>query len=205
MINSFSFRTITIVLLSSILFLSNYTFGQNQQPIKTDQETSLVVKKKHSPRKAVLLSAILPGAGQFYNKKYWKIPIIYALGGAAGYAISFSKNEYDRFRVAFNFKSQNKKGTPPNELVNKYSVEQLKQGKNIYQRDFQFNIILAGLLYALNIVDAAVDAHLFDYNVNDDLSLKLDPCINNNFNPNLYRFSNGGYIQPGLKLTIKLK
>jgi len=120
------------------------------------------------------MSALLPGAGQAYNKKYWKIPIIY--GGFAGlaYAIRFNNKEYNIYKDAFSARLDGDENTT-DAYVGIYSENDLATLKDFYRRNRDLSIIGTGLLYLLNIVDASVDAHLFDFNVNENLSMNIMP------------------------------
>ncbi|PCH93504.1 MAG: hypothetical protein COB85_06910 [Bacteroidetes bacterium] len=137
--------------------------------------------KTHSPKVASIMSAILPGLGQAYNKKYWKIPIIYA--GLAGltYSVVENNKKYERFREAFILRADLDSTTIDiydQQLVNgedKYSQAQLEYFKNLYHRRRDLSIIFTGVLYLLNVIDAAVDAHFFTYDISDDLSLNFQP------------------------------
>ncbi len=161
--------------------------------VENNQDT--IIFKKHSPQKATLYSTVLPGLGQAYNKKYWKIPIIYVGFGVLTYFIISNRKEYIKYNDAFNFVPEGNDTIPPNDYWYKYDESQLSAGRNYYRRNMEFSCILAGLWYILNIVDAAVDAHLFDYDISDDLSIKFQPIINNSiFNPQ---------PTPGLMLTFK--
>ena len=138
----------------------------------------------HSPAKAAIMSAVVPGLGQFYNKKYWKVPIVYAaIGVSAGMFIKW-QNEYNRYRRAYidifdkdpytNFFDT--LGFPPS-----YSLEQKSQ--YITKRKEQlrtwrdYTILAVVLTYALNIIDANVDAHLMDFNLEDNISLNIRPSF----------------------------
>ena len=130
----------------------------------------------HSPKKAAIKSTCLPGLGQAYNQKYWKIPVAYALmGGALVYHFDQKKN-YDLARLNYQSKwyyEQNKATQPqlidpfPTQSLGALSTEKvrLKNSKDL-------GIILLVLAYGLQIADATVDAHLFEFNVSDDLSLR---------------------------------
>ena len=130
----------------------------------------------HSPKKAAIKSTCLPGLGQAYNQKYWKIPVAYALmGGALVYHFDQKKN-YDLARLNYQskwFYEQNKSTQPqlidpfPTQSLGALSTEKvrLKNSKDL-------GIILLVLAYGLQIADATVDAHLFEFNVSDDLSLR---------------------------------
>ena len=132
-----------------------------------------------SPRKALILSAVLPGAGQAYNRRYWKIPLIYIGAGILGYNIQNFYGRYIIFRDAFIAKQKYDVF-----ILNRYypqfeatdtrynNLEFMRRNRNQFRRYFELNIILAGVLYALNIVDANVDAHLRGFQLGrDDLSL----------------------------------
>ncbi len=131
----------------------------------------------HSPAKATLYSALLPGLGQFYNKQYWKIPIIYGGMVSLIYGVSFNNTEYKRFQDAYNAV----KNGEPDEFNGKRSEADLKHYVQSYRRNRDLMVLLIGVAYALNIIDATVDAHLFDYDIGDDLSLRFDPMMTNDF------------------------
>jgi len=134
-------------------------------------------KPKHSPRKALLLSLALPGLGQAYNRSYWKIPLIYAGLGTLGYFIIYNNNVYQDFSEAYLIKLKDPSANPPvigypNGLQR---VESYRQGKDIYRRNYELSLILTAALWALNMVDANVDAHLKGFDLSDDLSLRIRP------------------------------
>lgn len=145
---------------------------QSLAQAKTD---SLV--QSHSPRKATLLSMALPGAGQFYNKKYWKIPVIYAGFAGMGYLVHFNNSRYQLYKKAYILRVDDDPATI-DEFVDQYSQDDLQTLKSFYRRNRDLSYIVAGLIYVLNIIDASVDAHLFYFNVNDDLSLNFQPSFN---------------------------
>lgn len=137
-----------------------------------------VVINPLAPAKAAFLSAILPGLGQAYNKKYWKIPIVYGAIGTGVYFYINNNNEYNRYRDAyksrlagfetdeFYFDGQgNKLDTP------RISTSRLEDAQKFYRRNKEISLLVTFGLYALNIIDANVDAHLMQYNVDENLSL----------------------------------
>ncbi len=139
-------------------------------------DTSKTVKDSiipHSARKAAIYSAILPGLGQAYNKKYWKIGIIVAGTGALIYSLNFSQGLYKNYKSELIKRQQNLGGLNPE--LNLYSDANLNELQSYYRRNRDLSIIGMFLLYALNIVDANVDGHLFDFDVSEDLSLKISP------------------------------
>lgn len=133
----------------------------------------------HSPKMATYYSMALPGLGQAYNKKYWKIPIIYTGFGVLGYFIHTNNVEYKKFHAAYKYVLNKETGTPPNGYVERYNSDltSLKQLKDYYRRNKEFSIILTAGWYILNVLDATVDAHFFYYDISDDLSLKISPTV----------------------------
>ncbi len=145
-----------------------------------DIESFNVEDTLHSPRLATLYSAIIPGLGQFYNEKYWKIPIVYALGAFAAYQIKSNHQNYLLFRnVLFNIRD----GNPNNneDIVRftqrNFTAESVNRRVDAFKRDRDYWIILSGVFYVLNIVDATVDAHLREFNINESLSMKIEPSL----------------------------
>lgn len=135
-----------------------------------------VVEKPHSPNKAMVLSAILPGAGQVYNRQAWKIPIIYSGLGGVGYLIynnyqkmSFFKEEY-LYRV-------NNNDTPLDASYTSYPTTNIYNLYESYSKNFQLYIFVEAAIYGLNLLDAYVFGHLFDFEINDDLSLQMYPSL----------------------------
>ena len=147
-------------------------YVENQTP---DSTYSLVeIQPKHSPHKATIYSLCLPGLGQAYNKKYWKIPIIYIGFGALTYFVIQNNGYYKDYRDAYLWVQTDGERGVDNQYTT-YNSDQLYSTMNYYQSNRDMSYIFIALLYTLNIVDAAVDAHLYDFEVNDELSLKLAP------------------------------
>ena len=141
-----------------------------------------------SPRKAAILSATLPGLGQIYNKKYWKIPIIYAGLLTSVYYINDNNIEYKRYKDAYLRRLDN---NPDNDdFVGEYSSGDLLILKDFYRRNREVSILCFIGTYIINVLDASVDAHLFDYDISEDISLQITPTSTANFN--------------GLSLTLNL-
>ena len=134
-------------------------------------------EKEHSPTKATLMSAALPGLGQFYNKKYWKIPIVYAGVGVLGYCIYFYANEYSTYKGAYIESVSGVTDGKHSALVKQYTADQLLTGREYYRRNLEISCIFAALWYGLNILDATVDAHLYTFNISDRLSMKVGPAM----------------------------
>ena len=139
-------------------------------------------KKPHSPTKATIMSTCLPGLGQVYNRKWWKVPIVYAGLGGLGYLVYSNYSEYRSYLHAYEFKT----GDLPEsttltqhetDLTNKYTDSQLQTYKESFRRDFEFYSILTVAWYGMNILDACVDGHLYNYDISDDLSFSVDPYL----------------------------
>ncbi|MFW5705910.1 MAG: DUF5683 domain-containing protein [Bacteroidota bacterium] len=134
--------------------------------------------KPHSAKKATIMSAILPGLGQAYNKKYWKIPIIYAGFGTLYYFIRTNGQEYRQFRDAYNVVFEGDTARfDQYEYIIRYdaNLDQLREGRDYYRRNLELSWIFTGVLYILNIIDASVDGNLYNFTVDDDLSLRFEP------------------------------
>ena len=122
------------------------------------------------PKKAGLYSAILPGAGQIYTKKYWKVPVIYWGLITSAYYINESNDLYQLYKSTY----LNRLEGDFSDNLN-YSDSDLRTLTDHYRRNREVSALLFTLTYVLNIVDASVNAHLFDYDVSDDLSLHIQP------------------------------
>jgi len=141
------------------------------------------------PKKAGLYSAILPGAGQVYTKKYWKVPIIYAGLITSAYYIKENHNLYKLYKQTYINRLENNR---TDEFTNRYTDANLLTLTEHYRRNTEVSALLFTLTYVLNIVDASVSAHLFDYDISEDISLHIQPIYMAKENAS------------GLSLSIKL-
>lgn len=135
--------------------------------------------KYHSPAKATWMSAALPGLGQIYNRRYWKPPIIYA-----GLAVSlyFLIDSQNKFIIARN-SLRARLGVPGFQVHPKYqsySADQIQSDRDFFRNNRDYSIIAITAIYALNILDAVVDAHLKSFDVGEDLSLRIKPSWHRN-------------------------
>lgn len=140
------------------------------------EEEETKEKKPHSPKLATLLSAVAPGAGQIYNRKYWKLPIIYGAFGGLIYSAVWNHGKFRTFKDAYLIRIDDDPNTI-DQFEGQYSDDNLRTIQSDYRRNRDLSYIFIGVFYALNIIDAAVDAHLFDFNVDEDLSLQIKPVI----------------------------
>lgn len=160
---------LSIVLLSGI-FLPGISeaYAQRIDSVQT-------IKKPHNPKTASLLSMALPGLGQAYNRKFIKIPVIYAALGTTAYFVYQNNRYYNEFKTAYKYRTDSDPNT--NDKYTNYSPDNLLQLKDYYRRNLELSIIIATGIYVLNIIDASVDAHLFDFDVSDDLSISMQPLV----------------------------
>lgn len=155
--------------------------------------------KLHSPKKAAIFSAIIPGAGQVYNKKYWKVPVIYILGGGLVYLVSSNYNEYQRYRTTYIARvDSNSSHTDQFPFMSNAGVQSEMER---YQKNYELAAVGVALVYILQVVDASVDAHLSSFNVSDDLSLRIRPTIQTS----PYQIQRGIAPSFGLKLNLRFR
>lgn len=172
-----------------------------QESVMADTTESLVRVKEpkgpHNPKKATIMSAALPGLGQVYNGKWWKLPIIY--GGMAGltYMAVTNHTSMVRFKSAYLLRLDDDPDTV-DEFYGVYSDANLRELKSTHQRSRDLSFILMGVLYLLNIVDANVDGHLKDFDVSEDLSLHIRPTMQPQISP-------GQLPAPGVTLTFTVR
>ncbi|MFZ4522850.1 MAG: DUF5683 domain-containing protein [Bacteroidales bacterium] len=134
-------------------------------------------EKEHSPTKATLMSMCLPGLGQVYNKKYWKVPVIYAGFGLMGYFIYTNTDKYINYKCAYIESMAGNKNGSYSDLVNRYSSQDLLSTREYYRRNLEISILISAVWYAINILDATVDAHLYTFNISDNLAMKVEPVL----------------------------
>lgn len=165
-----------------LLFIGCSVLAQTQDSLQVKEERSIVVQDTLidqdeydplAPSKAAFYSAVVPGLGQAYNKKYWKIPIIYVGIGSGIYFYNRNTKDYNRFRDAY---KRRLAGFEDDEFQG-ISTDRLIDAQKNASRNRDVSIIVSIAFYILNIVDANVDAHLRQYNISDDLTLL--PKLNN--------------------------
>lgn len=193
-------RLIIYILL--LIFALPAWAQRKESPIDTQDTIPLTQKEidrlfwKPDPMRAVWLGAIIPGAGQIYNRSYWKLPIVY--GGFMGcvYAITWTNNQYTAYKEAYRdiyYDIQNGSvSNSPDKSYNAilpegYSIQtmggtqtyqnRLKDWQNSSLRNRDMAILVAVAVYALSLIDAYVDAQLFDFDISNDLSLNVSPQL----------------------------
>ena len=164
------------------------TYTRFVPPADTSEKAVKKLSNKEA-HKAAILSTILPGLGQAYNKKYWKIPFVYAALAGMGYLVSYEYNKYHEYHQELLLRYQYgdndtiySKHNPDNNLKN-YSTSEVNTEKLLYQKRMDLCIIGIGVVYLLNIIDASIDGHFKTFDVSDNLSLNIKPktffCIQN--------------------------
>lgn len=173
-----------------------YAQKANKDTAQAVADTVIVLDKKHSPLKATIMSAALPGLGQVYNGKWWKVPIIY--GGFGGLVYSAVANDLkcQTYKEAYLLRVDDDPNTV-DQFAGRYSDANLRELVDFYQRNRDISLIFTGVLYALNIIDATVDAHLKDFDVSDDLSMSVRPTM--------HLTGTASMPAPALALTLRLK
>jgi hypothetical protein len=170
-------RQVVCLILLTFLFLCTETSAQKKDSMPAGKINLKPSSISHSPRKATIRSAILPGWGQYYNKKYWKIPLVYgALGTCAG-LFYYNLNEYQNARDAYRYKVDD---DPSNDLFIKdkfrpVDAESIRRYRNDVRQNVDYSILAFLVCWGLNVVDATVDGHLKSFEVSENLSLSLIP------------------------------
>ena len=163
---------------------------------ESDYRYYVDLTKKPDAVKAVWLGAILPGAGQIYNGSYWKLPIVYGAFMGCGYAISWTQGRYSNYKTAYlDLYNDIQAGTVSEDasktyiavMPTGYTLERLggqstwmntlNNRQSMFRRYRDYSILATVIVYALSLIDAYVDAQLFDYDISPDLSINLEPQI----------------------------
>jgi hypothetical protein len=181
-------KIVSIFIFIGLYFFSGEITAQSTNSINTSAKSnnadSINKKKvkKFNPRIATRRSAMIPGWGQIYNKKYWKLPIVYgAIGGCAGvlaYNLTNYKDTRFAYRVKYNMRvnrTDSSLFSQINPLLKPLEEESLRYYRDQFRRDIDYSVLFLMILWGLNVVDATVDAHLKSFDVGPDLSFQLKP------------------------------
>lgn len=162
----------------------------------TTTETPIAEQWRPDPMRAVWMGTIIPGYGQIYNRAYWKLPIVYGAFMGCAYAISWNNRMYQDYKQAYRDILTDTDGTKTSYLdmlPDGYTIEMiggkdnytrvLKNGNDTYRRYRDISIVATVLVYALSIIDAYVDAQLYDFDISTDLTMNISPQLyQDNFN-----------------------
>ena len=135
-----------------------------------------VLGQNKSITKSTILSTACPGLGQVYNKKYWKAPVIILGIGTCIYSYQYYNNKFQTYKEAYIIRTDGNEDTI-DEFNGIYSTSNLITLQDYYRNNKDLSVIIGSIIYVLNIVDAYVDAHLLTYNIDDDLSLSIQPKL----------------------------
>lgn len=188
-----------IVLFS--LFLVHGAVAQNDSidagPVEKRENKVYKIPetREHNPNKALILSAVLPGAGQVYNKQAWKIPIIYGALGGVGYYTYINHTQMKRYKDEYLFRVNNDGAGLYSDLAND-PTSNIYNMYESYNQTFQLSVIIGVAIYGLNLLDAYIFGHLFDFQISDDLTLNIIPY------PFIVDKSIGNGIIPGATVSI---
>lgn len=169
-------KVILIIIFSTFFHLAG--FAQEEEVLEKDSKkekrTKEVVYKPIdpvAPSRAAFYTTIVPGLGQIYNRKYWKVPLVYAGIGIPVYFWADNQRNYDRYRNEYKNRLQGKIDQTDETLAG-LDEERLLDGQNFYRKNRDLSVVIAIGFYVLSIVDANVDAHLMQFNVNENLTIK---------------------------------
>lgn len=193
-----------ILVFSALMLNTVDTYaGEKERKQRKDRKDSVMRARNLSPHKASLW-AILPGAGQIYNRKYWKISLVYVGFAVIGYIALDNRNMYLKYNDAYICSVQADEDpdfTCEDPLFLKYpNTSDLLQIKDLYRRNTELTVIVGALWYILTIVDATVDAHLSHWEVNDNLSVDIQPVLQPIMPSISMSARNSGYN--GIKIAI---
>jgi len=157
------------------LLLTHSAIAQEQESNDslTDSLGNEAPSNVKDPKKALYLSLMFPGAGQVYNEKVWKLPLLYSGVSAAVYFLNFNNRRYKEFILALDIVRE---GTEAS-LFPYLNEDGIIRNVNYWRRNRDAMYMVFGVIYALGAVDAFVDAHLSGFDVSDDLTFKLEPSM----------------------------
>ncbi len=181
------FLILTIILLSLV---NTKSYAQQKDSVVFSHDSTIVLEKKndtikkrvYSPRSAAIRSAILPGLGQVYNKKYWKLPIVYGALGVTAYVFFDNLKTYKEYRFAYKARILASQASPDSTFYNQlkpeykiYDPNSIRTARDQFRKYIDYSVLVFALLWGLNVIDASVDAHLKGFDVSPDLTLKIKP------------------------------
>lgn len=164
-----------------MLIASNSIAQSNAVAVSDSSKFQLKWNQPHSPLKATLFSAVIPGSGQIYNHKYWKTPIVWAGLGTCVYFISDNSKNYRFWKEAYIAFNDTDPATNPGGEAAGLSSRQLDANQLYYKKLVDISYMSFLGVYALQIIDANVDAHLFSFDVSPNLSLRYTPVVSPTF------------------------
>ena len=175
-------KSLSIFLIFSLIFFCALdTKAQEKKDsliintTKVTDTSSQPVKKKFDPRIATRRSAMIPGWGQIYNKRYWKLPLVYGALGVTGGVFVYNVKNYRLLKLAYIFKTDSiaSNDTDIDDRFKNLSAASLRTYRNAFRQNVDYSVLFFIAFWGLNVADATVDGHLKAFDVNDNLSLRL--------------------------------
>ena len=154
---------------------------------------SILLDKEHTPAKAALIAGLVPSGGQIYNRKYWKVPIAMTGYGGSAYYLAYNQRNYKGARRDYLAENDT---LPETQNLSGRSSQELLSDINRFRRDRDLSILILIAWHGLCVIDANVDAHLMNWDVSEDLSLKVRPVM---------RLNELKQVQAGVSLSMTLK
>lgn len=188
-------RKLSIIFISILSLFSFSALAQDEEELVIDKDTTKLAvhyppPNPLAPAKAAFYSAVFPGGGQIYNKKYWKLPFVYGGMGLSIYYYSWNNKKYHEYRDAY---KDVLAGKPLKGQLAGLDADRLIRAQKFHQKNRDLSALLTAGLYLLQIVEANVNAHLMQFNVNENLSMR--PELQQNYTDNKYNM--------GLKLSYQ--
>lgn len=174
-----SIRTDTIAIDTTIILETDSAIASVKSVAGVDTAAKKKLPFEPNAKKAGMYSSILPGLGQAYNRQYWKIPLVYAVLGTAGYFIGFNYTKYKTYRQAYIYAIDGDPAT-----VGEFPLQDaadLQRLQNDYKKDLDVIVLLTSVGYALQIMDAVASAHLKNFDISRDISMQMKPMVQSNF------------------------
>lgn len=149
------------------------------KPVNVIADSAPRKKWVPSPRQAAIRSAIFPGLGQAYNRRYWKLPLVYGVMAIPGYFFFRNLDLYKKTRFAYKVRVTQDVANYPNidKELSVLSTESLRYYRDQFRRDIDYSVLFFIIAWGLNVVEATVDAHLQGFDVGTDLSMRIKPVM----------------------------
>lgn len=161
----------------AILFILFSGSLRAQMSAKDSVIVSDTLVMTHNPKKATVLSLVIPGAGQVYNKKVWKVPLIYVGLGTSFYLSQLYRDDYRYYRNNYRAAVDGDSTTTVDPFLSNWPTTSIKAERDQYRQWMENSYLALGIIYLLQVIDANVDAHLYYFDVSDDLSIQWQPTV----------------------------
>lgn len=186
-----------LILIFTLLLILEQNAWCQDSANKPNKDSSFSIRK-HIPSTATKRSAMIPGWGQAYNKQYWKIPLVYGIIAIPTATYIFNNSMYHKSKFAYEARFKEAAGDASDvakidPLLKNLSAASLQSYRNIFRKDRDYSMMWLVLAWGINVVDATVSGHLKEFDINNDLSFRIQPSFQPQFK------------QAGLSLQFHLK